>query len=238
MGIRSVGDLRRDQQCVRDAVIRIGSSAATWSAVSRAITSIQCVPDCLRARMRNSGSRDQNVRLQNLIKQTEGAVSLLHDGGKSGERLFFSYSLVAHWSYFEAFCDDYVDARLASVTGLIEALELDLGVPKRNGWSHKILWDKLRGKYGEGNFSVRLQRMLSAVNVEDFDLSEEQSGVLNFSNAARNCLLHSSGLWDEKGCRDAGFDKGMIGSRVDIGMQDFLACYDVVSYILRKCQSG
>lgn len=231
-----MAELRRDQQCVRDAVIRIGSSAAIWSAVSRAITSIQCVPDCLRARISHDNPQELNEALLNFIRQTEGAVSLLHDDNKSGNRLFFSYSLVAHWSYFEAFVDDYVDARLASVDGLEAGLELDLGPPKKNKWSHKSLWDKLRKRHGEAKCSIRLERILAAVGVRNLKLSTEQSSILDFSNAARNCLLHSSGVWDDKGCRDGGVDKTMIGSRVEIGMEKFLACYDAVSHVIGRCR--
>lgn len=132
------------------------------------------------------------------------------------------------------FFDDYVDARLESVDGLLGRLDRELGSPKL-GWNYKSLWEKLRKKFGEASFSVRLQRMFDAVEVCDLSLTQEQMAILNFSNAARNCLLHSSGCWDGKGCRDARLREDKIGSRIEIRIPEFLACYDTVRYVLGSC---
>jgi hypothetical protein len=226
--------LRPDQLCVRQAVARIGSNAAVWSAISRAITAIQYVPSHLRTRISPDNPVPVNDALKTLIRETESAVGLLHDADNSGYRLFYSYSLIAHWSYFEAFLDDYVLARIVSVNGLSEKLTADLG-PSRRGWSSESIRSKLKDRTEEASFSSLMARTLNAIGLTQFKLSPEAAHTLDFSNSARNCLLHSAGLWDLKGCRSAGIDEQRCGTRVEIGMEEFLSCYDAVAEVFKQC---
>jgi len=129
-----VGEVRSDRDCVRNAVIQIASNAAIWSGIERAITSITCVPEYLKGKLRHASDSQRAANLRQLIRQTDEAVALLHDEHRSGYQLFFRYSFVAHWAYFEAFLDDFVDARLRVVAELQERLTKRLQPDRTTPW--------------------------------------------------------------------------------------------------------
>jgi hypothetical protein len=233
VGIASVAELLRDRACVQSAVALIASNAALWSAIERAITSIRCVPDHLRSRIAATNDLALQSTIEQLIVQTEEAIGFLHDTDRSGYRLFFTQSLVTHWAYFEAFLEDFLGARLETVDGIQERLTTKFGLPKRNRWSASSLKNKCFKK--KASFAENLIQILQAIEVEDFPLTDRQTGVLNFSNAMRNCILHNASLWDERGCRSAGIELEFVGRPVEINREQFLECYDVVGYVLTRC---
>lgn len=233
MGIASVGESRRDSVCVQNAVVLIASNAALWSGVERAITAICCVPDYLNSRIATTDDPIAQSKFKQLIVQTEEAIGLLHDTDRSGYRLFFTQSLVSHWAYFEAFLEDFVGARLEIVDGIQERLITKFGLPKRNKWSASSLKNKCIKK--NAGFAENLIRVLQAIEVKNFPLNDRQTGILNFSNAMRNCILHNANLWDERGCKSAGIGLEFVGRPVEINREQFLECYDVVSYVLTSC---
>jgi hypothetical protein len=232
-----VGEWVDDQECVRNAVAQIASNAAVWAGIERAITAIQCVPDYLNGKLLATSDVGLASSLRELIRQTQEAIGLLHDDKQSGYQLFFRYSFVAHWAYFEAFLDDFVAARLAVVPGLQDRLNERLQISKATPWTGNSLTSRLgeKGYKKKDNFGVFVQQLLKSVEVPDVELDERQIAVLNFSNAARNCFLHNGGVWDAKACEPASMDIALIGAPIVISRQHFLDCYDVVKDILVMC---
>ena len=222
---------------MRNAVAQIATNAAVWSGIERAITSIQCVPEHLKGKLRHTNDAQRIANLRQLIRQTDEAIALLHDQHRSGYQLFFRYSFIAHWAYFEAFLDDFVAARLKVVVGLQERLTERLQPEKNVPWSTSTLTNRLgkKGHTKKDNFASFVKELLRSVEVVGLEFDERQATVLNFSNAARNCFLHNGGIWDSKGCASANIDAASAGTPVVITREDFLDCYDVVKNILVTC---
>ena len=237
MGIRSAGEVIDDRSCVRNAVVQVASNAAVWSGIERAITAIRCVPEYLHGKLRHTNSAQQAANVRQLIQQTDEAIALLHDDKQSGYQLFFRYSFIAHWAYFEAFLDDFVTARMAVVPGLHERLTVHLQSGRTVAWSLSALTKKLGDDgYKKGdNFAGFVEQLLRSVEVDGLVFETRQIEVLNFSNAARNCFLHNGGIWDAKGCASAKIDVALVGTPIIITREEFLACYDVVKDILVRC---
>jgi hypothetical protein len=229
-----VVDERADSACVREAVIQIGTNAGLWAGIERSITAIQCVPDYLSAKLSDAHDPTQIAALTQLITQTNEAVGLLHDDRKSGYRLFFNYSLIANWAYFEAFVDDFVGTRLAANPELIERLSQSFPKARPAAWTIATISSYLgnAGYKKSSDFAAFLEKLFELVCVQPLGLTSQDRQALNFANAARNCLLHNGGKWHAKGCIAAGLPPSSVGQQIVLARQNFLDCYDAICKVL------